>query len=59
MKNPYFNKQTFIKTLNYNENELNQKCIGDEDMEKYNEEIKRINSDPDFIKFLTPTNMKF
>ena len=48
-----YNSYEFIKMLNYDEADLNKKCVGDKDMEKYNSEIHRVNDDPEFVEFLS------
>ena len=54
LDDPCYNKFKFIKMLNDGEQELNEECIGDKDMEKFNEEIHRVNSDPEFSTFISP-----
>jgi predicted transposase/invertase (TIGR01784 family) len=47
------NEYAFLAILDADEKELKKVERGDEFMEKYKEEIERLNEDPEFVEFLT------
>ena len=47
-----YNNYKFLQILNYSKKELDN-CIGDKDMEKFKDEIERVNSDSEFIQLMS------
>ena len=47
-----YNDYKFLQILNYSKKELDN-CIGDRDMEKFKDEIERVNSDSEFIQLMS------
>ena len=46
-------KFNFIAMLDFNEEELKKYCVGDKNMEKFKDEVIRLNNDTKFIEFLS------
>ena len=53
MKDVCYNDYRFVQMLTYEKEELEEKCIGDKEMEQFKSELERVNSDNEFIQLMT------